>query len=225
MPIAIKICGLRNVEAAITAAELGATHLGFVFFPKSPRFVEPAAAEEIITELKQSSLEKGFALPGLVGLFVDAGEKQLAETAPFLTHFQFHGHESPARCATIRDAFGLEIIKAIPVSAAADASGAGAYAGPADMLLFDARAPKGAERPGGHGVAFDWTFLSAYTGATPFLVAGGLIPENVGAAITAARGHPAFAGVDVSSGVEDSPGRKSPAKMKAFIDAAGGAAH
>jgi phosphoribosylanthranilate isomerase len=215
----VKICGLTKAEDAIAAAALGATHLGFVFYPKSPRHIEPAAAEEIVTALKQSSYDEGFDLPALVGLFVDAGEKQIAEAAPFLTHFQFHGREPPDRCAAMRAAFGVEVIKAAPVGSQADVANAAAYDGAADMILFDARPPKDAERPGGHGKPFDWTLLSIYQGPTPFLLAGGLSPDTVDAAIRATQTHPSFVGVDVSSGVEQAPGRKSRGKIAAFIAA------
>lgn len=216
----VKICGVTRVEDAIDAAVLGATHLGFVFFPKSPRFVEAETADRIVTALKRASFEEGFALPSIVGLFVDAGERQFAEAAPFLTALQLHGRETPERCVAIRDAFALEIIKAVPVGAREDAAAASAYDGVADLLLFDARPPKGAVSPGGHGAAFDWALLKSYRAATPFLVAGGLRPDTVESAIAAVGGHPGFAGVDVSSGVEDAPGRKSRDKMQAFVEAA-----
>lgn len=225
MAALLKICGVTRVEDAIDAAALGVTHLGLVFFPKSPRYVEPEKADAIVTALKRASFEQGFALPSIVGLFVDAGERQLAEAAPFLTALQLHGRETPDRCAAIRDAFALEIIKALPVGAPEDASAAAAYAGVADLLLFDSRPPKGADRPGGHGETFDWALLAAYRAATPFLVAGGLRPDTVASAIAAVGGQPAFAGVDVSSGVEDAPGRKSAEKMKAFAEAVRRATH
>lgn len=215
----IKICGLTKAEDAIAAAALGATHLGFVFFPKSPRHIEPADAEEIVTALKRSSYDEGFDLPSLVGLFVDAGEKQIAEAAPFLTHFQFHGREPPERCAAMRETFGVEVIKASQVGSLTDVANAHAYDGAADMILFDARPPKDADRPGGHGVPFDWALLSAYRGSTPFLLAGGLAPDTVDAAIRATQNHPSFAGVDVSSGVEGAPGRKNSSKVESFIAA------
>lgn len=215
----VKICGVKDADTAITAARAGADFLGFVFFRKSPRFVTPEAAEEIILDLKQASFDEGFALPRLVGLFVDAGEKELSEAAPLLTHFQFHGHESADRCKELGEEFGIEVIKAIPVTGPQDVSAAKAFEGFADMLLFDAKPPPGAGRPGGHGVAFDWTALEAYDGETPYLVAGGLTPENVSGPLSGKR-RPAFLGVDVSSGVERAPGQKDPDLVKAFIAAA-----
>lgn len=221
----IKICGLTNAQDAIEAASLGATHLGFVFFRNSPRHIEPADAELIVAEIKRAAFDRGLALPAFVGLFVDAGEKQLGEAAPFLSHFQFHGREPPERCVAMREAFGLDIIKAAPIASLEDAAAAQAYAGAADMLLFDARPPKGAERPGGHGAAFDWSLLDFYRGATPFLLAGGLRPETVAAAIASQSTHSGFAGVDVASGVESAPGRKSATMLKTFIDAARATTH
>lgn len=217
----IKICGVTSVESALAAAEAGADLVGFVFFHKSPRAIEPEAAEEIVTEVKRTAYDRGGEPPHFVGLFVDAGEKLLAETAPFLTHFQFHGREDPARVAEIGAEFAMEMIKALPVAGAEDLAAA-AFEGAADMLLLDARPPAGADRPGGHGAAFDWSVLQHYSGATPFLLAGGLDTDNVAAAIAAARASAAFAGVDVSSGVETRPGVKDPEKIKAFIAAARG---
>lgn len=216
----VKICGVRTPETALAAARAGADFLGFVFFRKSPRFISAEAAEALIVELKQVSFDEGFAIPKLVGLFVDAGEKELSEAAPFLTHFQFHGHESPERCAEMGDEFAVEVIKAIPVGASGDIAAADEYAEAADLLLFDAKPPPGAARPGGHGVAYDWSALSGYGGDTPYLVAGGLTAENVAEAILAQKKAAAFSGVDVSSGVETAPGEKDAALVKAFIAAA-----
>jgi len=214
---AVKICGVTTIDTAITAARAGADYLGFVFFRKSPRFISAEAAEEIIVELKQASFEEGFELPKLVGLFVDAGEKELSEASPFLTHFQFHGHESPERAEELGLEFAVDVIKAIPVSTAEDLTLAGEFADAADILLFDAKPPPGASRPGGHGAPFDWSLLAAYDGETPYLVAGGLTPDTVKAAIAAQNNAAAFLGVDVSSGVESSPGKKDDALVEAFV--------
>ncbi len=216
----VKICGLKDADSAIAAARAGADYLGFVFFRKSPRFITPEAAEEIILDLKQAAFDEGFAMPRIVGLFVDAGEKELSEAAPLLTHFQFHGHESPERCRELGEEFGIEVIKAIPVTEAADIDNAKDYEGAADILLFDAKPPPGAGRPGGNGVSFDWTLLSAYAGETPYIVAGGLTAENVAGAVKGQNGRETFLGVDVSSGVEAAPGEKDHSLIKAFIGAA-----
>ena len=215
----VKICGVKDADIAIAAARAGADCLGFVFFRKSPRFIATEDAEEIVMALKQASFDEGFELPGLVGLFVDAGEKALSEAAPFLTHFQFHGHESPERVRELGAEFAVDVIKAIPVSAAGDIAAADEFAEAADILLFDAKPPPGASRPGGHGAAFDWAVLKAYKGETPYLLAGGLDAANIAAAILAQKSA-AFLGVDVSSGVESAPGVKDETQVKAFISAA-----
>ena len=217
--IAVKICGIRTLDAALTAARGGAQFLGFVFFRKSPRAITAEAAEEIIMGIKEASFEEGFELPKTVGLFVDAGEKEMSEAAPFLTHFQFHGHESPERCEEMGLEFAVEVIKAIPVATADDIAVANEFAEPCDLLLFDAKPPPGASRPGGHGEAFDWRAVAEYGGETPYLLAGGLTPNNIGAAI-AAQKSAAFYGVDVSSGVESAPGVKGVDLIEAFLKAA-----
>lgn len=217
---AVKICGVTTIDTAIAAARCGTDYLGFVFFRKSPRFISAEVAEEIIVELKQASFDEGFVLPKLVGLFVDAGEKELSEAAPFLTHFQFHGHESPERASELGLEFAVDVIKAVPVREKSDLALAGEFADAADILLFDAKPPPGASRPGGHGEPFDWSVLSAYQGDTPYLVAGGLTPENVSAAIAAQKNAAAFLGVDVSSGVEKAPGKKDDALVEAFVSSA-----
>lgn len=213
----VKICGVKAASQALAAARAGADFVGFVFVTKSPRAIAPDDANDIVTEIKQRSYDEGFALPRFCGLFVDAGEKLLGETAPFLTHFQFHGHEDAGRINEIKAEFGLEIIKAVGVAESADFDGVDALAAAADLLLFDSRPPKGAILPGGNGAAFDWSVLKNYRGETPFLVAGGLDAGNVAKAIKAAKGHTAFGGVDVSSGVEVRPGEKDEALIEAFV--------
>lgn len=220
MTLRVKICGLRSAPDAIAAVRAGADLLGFVFYAKSPRAISVDAAEEIVTEIKRVTDDEGLGVPGFVGLFVDAGEKALAEPASFLTHFQLHGHEDAERVASIRAEFGLEIIKAVAVGGVEDVDIPGELADAADLLIFDARSPKGAERPGGNGARFDWSLLQSYRSETPFLVAGGLDPESVPAAIAAAGGVAGFAGVDVSSGVESKPGIKDPALIARFVAAA-----
>lgn len=208
----IKICGVRTFKAALAAENAGADMLGFVFFAKSPRHIAPAAAKRIAARLP------GAAFPKLVGLYVDPDDAAIEKAAPFLDWVQLHGSETPERVAEIRARFSLPVMKALGVSSAADVRAALAYA--ADRILFDARPPKGAQRPGGHGAAFDWSILAAWRGETPFMLSGGLTPETVRKAISAARAVPGFAGVDVSSGVEHAPGEKDPARIAAFIRAA-----
>ncbi len=216
----IKICGVRTSEVAIECARAGADFLGFVFVPKSPRYLTAEDAEAIVADVKEACDDEGVATPRFVGLFVDAGEKQLAETAPFISHFQFHGHEDAERLADLRAEFGVEVIKAVGVAEAADLANLSALAEAADYLLFDANPPKGADRAGGLGAAFDWSHLGAYTETTPFLLAGGLTPDNAAAAVAAGAAFPAFAGVDVSSGVERAPGVKDIARIRSFVAAA-----
>jgi phosphoribosylanthranilate isomerase len=215
----VKICGVKSADTALAATRAGADYLGFVFFRKSPRFIAPELAEEIILDLKQASFDEGFALPKLVGLFVDAGEMELAPAAPFLTHFQFHGHESPERVEELGLEFAVDVIKAIPVSEGSDLALAAEFAEAADIILFDAKPPPGAPLPGGNGDAFDWSILSGYDRETPYIVAGGLTPGNVKEAIAAQQNAAAFLGVDVSSGVETAPGQKDDALIKAFVSA------
>lgn len=218
--IGVKICGVRDLDTALAAARAGADYLGFVFFRKSPRFLSADAADDIIVDLKQMSFDKGFALPGLVGLFVDAGEMEMSEVAPFLTHFQFHGHEDAERCAAMGAEFAVEIIKAIPVTGAGDVAAAGEFQDAADIILFDAKPPPGAARPGGHGIKYDWSALRSYAGETPYFVAGGLTPDNVADAIAAQQKAATFLGVDVSSGVETGPGKKDADLINAFVSKA-----
>ena len=213
----VKICGIKDSRTAVAAAKAGADYLGFIFFRKSPRFITAEQAEDMTMALKEASFEEGFALPGLVGLFVDAGEKEIAEAAPFLTHFQFHDHESPERIEELGTEFAVDVIKAIPVGEKGDVALADEYAEAADMLLFDAKPPPGAGRPGGHGVAYDWSKIGAYGGETPYLLAGGLTPDNVAAAVASQQSASAFLGVDVSSGVESAPGTKDLDAVRSFI--------
>ncbi len=216
----VKICGLRSAEDAIAAVRAGADIIGFVFVPKSQRYIAPDSANEIVLETKQACEDEGLGVPRFAGLYVDAGEKLLAETAPFLTDFQFHGHEDAGRINAMRAEFAVSIIKAVGVCEAADLDAIDALAGAADLLLFDARPPKGAAVPGGNGVPFDWSLLGSYRAETPFLLAGGLKPQTVTEAIRAVGGHPAFGGVDVSSGVEVRPGEKDHDLLVRFIRAA-----
>lgn len=211
MTITVKICGITTAEAAEAAG--AADLVGFVFYPPSPRAVSPAQAAEL-----SALLPKGVRR---VGLFVDPTEAVIAETlalAP-LDLLQLHGRETPDRVAALRARFGCQMMKAIKVASAADIDGSQAFAGAADWLLFDAPPPnRPGALPGGNAVSFDWSLLKGRRIPLPWLLSGGLDPTNVRAAI-AATGAP---GVDVSSGVEDRPGLKSPDKIRAFIAAARG---
>jgi phosphoribosylanthranilate isomerase len=206
----VKICGLSQPEHVAAAVEAGARYLGFVFFPKSPRAVSPEQAAALM----------GAIPPGIarVGLFVDPDDALLKATlaAAPLDMIQLHGTESPARVGEIKALTGLPVMKAVGVAGPEDLEALWDYGLAADMLLVDAKAPKGADLPGGNGLAFDWRLLTGRKWLKPWLLAGGLTPENVAEAIRL-TGAP---GVDVSSGVETAPGHKDSALIRDFIRAA-----
>ncbi|ALR21248.1 MULTISPECIES: phosphoribosylanthranilate isomerase [Sphingobium] len=208
--LAIKICGLSTPETVGAAVRAGATHLGLVHFPKSPRHVE---ADQIRTLTA--------AVPphvGKVAVIVDPTDDIIASLAATgaLTALQLHGKETPERAANIRARFGLPVWKAISVKAQADIAAATAYAGAVDLLLFDAKTPDSAALPGGMGLRFDWTLLRGASIATPWGLSGGLSVDNVAQAI-AITNAPL---VDISSGVESAPGIKDVDKIIAFCKAA-----
>jgi phosphoribosylanthranilate isomerase len=207
MPVDVKICGLSTSEAVTAAVEGGARFVGFVFFPPSPRSLTPARAAAVL-----ASAPTG---PVRVGLFVDADDALLADVLASVTldMVQLHGAEPPARVAEVKARFGLPVIKAVPIAAADDLVPAREYEDAADMLLFDARPPEGANRPGGNARTFDWSLVRGREWRLPWLLAGGIDAENVAEAVHAS-GAPA---VDVSSGVEDRPGVKNPTKIRAFL--------
>lgn len=204
-----KICGINDAAAMQAAAEAGAELVGFVFFPPSPRAVTPAEAAAIA--------QPG---PGKVGLFVDPTDADVAAVlaALPLDIIQLHGEETPARCAAVRARFGLPVMKALGIASAADLDALADYAPVVDRFLLDAKAPPGAPLPGGNAAPFDWTLTAGRIIPRPWLLAGGLTPENVAQAI-AASGAP---GVDVSSGVERARGVKDPVRIAAFVAAARG---
>lgn len=203
----IKICGVNDRAAMQAAAGAGADLVGFVFFPPSPRAVMPAEAAAIATPG-----------PGKVGLFVDPSDDEIAAVlaALPLDLIQLHGEETPARCAAIRARFGLPVMKALGIASRADLDLLADYAPVVDRFLLDAKAPPGAPLPGGNAAPFDWTLTAGRAIPRPWLLAGGLTPENVAQAI-AVSGAP---GVDVSSGVERARGVKDPARIAAFVTAA-----
>ena len=210
--LAIKICGIRTPEALEAAITAGAQHAGFVFFAASPRAVSPAEASALSAQAD--------ARIGRVGLFVDAkdGEIAAALAAAPLDALQLHGTESPARAGELRARFGLPVWKALAVAGPGDVTRAEAYRGAADLILFDAKTPKGA-LPGGMGLAFDWGLIAGWRGAgfpAGWGLAGGLSPANVADAIARTKAPL----VDCSSGVESAPGVKDPALIAAFCAAA-----
>jgi phosphoribosylanthranilate isomerase len=211
MTISAKICGLKTPEAVVAAIDGGASLVGFVFYGRSPRCVDPALVKNLAAQVP-SSVRK-------VGLIVDESDARIAEILANcdLDLLQLHGAETPARVAEIRTRFGRKVIKAIPVSEAADLDRAAAYEEAADYLMFDAKPPKGMANalPGGNALSFDWTLLSNRRFQRPWFLAGGLTPDNLVEAVRIS-GAPM---VDVSSGVEDRPGEKNVSKIKAFLDA------
>lgn len=210
MNIEVKICGVNTPDAMRWAAEAGADFVGFVFFPASPRAVTPAEAGMI-----SASLMGG---PRRVGLFVDPDDALLEAAIGPLDVIQLHGEESPARVAEIRARFGLEVMKAIGIATEADLAAIAEYAPVADRLLLDAKPPPDAVLPGGNAAPFEWRLARLACIERPWLLAGGLMPGNVAAAI-AASGAP---GVDVSSGVERARGVKDAGLIRDFVAAARG---
>ena len=203
----VKICGLKDPDLVRLCAAEGADWIGFTFVEASPRYVTPEAAGTLL-------LGAGRAKP--VALLADADDALIARvTGLGIRILQLHGAETPERVADVKDRTGCEVWKAVGVAAAEDLAGAGAYAA-ADRLLIDAKPPKGADRTGGHGAAFDWDILKGWQPPKPWILAGGLNPENVAGAI-AATGAPA---VDVSSGVERVRGLKDRELVRAFLRAA-----
>ncbi len=208
----VKICGLNDPDAVAAAVDGGARFVGFVFFPASPRSVTPTRAGTLAA-----------AVPGgitRVGLVVDADDGTLEEIldGAALDMLQLHGHETPERVVEVRARFGLPVMKAVPIAGAADVAAARAYEDVADRLMFDARPPVGATRPGGNALAFDWELLAGETWNLPWVLAGGLDAGNLAEAVRIS-GAPM---VDVSSGVEDTPGVKNPDKIRAFLEIAKG---
>lgn len=206
----IKICGISTPAALDAAIGARADYIGLVFFGKSPRNVAPAQAAML------AARASGHAR--LVGLFVDPDPDFLAEvlaTVP-LNVVQLHGRESPAQAAAVAARHTIEVWKAIGIKTRADLAQADAYASAASRILFDAKPPAGSDLPGGNGLRIDWSILKGLRPALPWMLAGGLDPDNVAEAI-AITGAPA---VDVSSGVESAPGVKDVAKIAAFCAAA-----
>lgn len=209
--IRVKICGLRSADDISAAAKAGAAYVGFVFFPKSPRHVQIGQAAELA----------GLVPVGLckVALTVNATDDELdAITAAVpLDMLQLHGKESPERVAEVKARYGLPVMKAIGVADATDLPQIDLYSAVADQLLIDAKPPRDAALPGGNGLAFDWRLLAGRKyWQRPWMLAGGLTPDNVAEAIRMTGASQ----VDVSSGVEEGPGQKSPELIRAFVEAA-----
>lgn len=210
MSVRVKICGIKSEDALFACVEARADLVGFVFYPKSPRYLTPAEAVPLVTYIR--------GVAGSVALVVDADDALLAEIVATVNPdmLQLHGHETPERVADVKARFKKPVMKAIPVAVAEDAERARAYLGIADLVLFDAKPAPGAKLPGGNGIAFDWRALEAVRAEIPFMLSGGLTPDNVAEAVrlTGAKA------VDVSSGVEREPGVKDPELIRRFLSAA-----
>jgi phosphoribosylanthranilate isomerase len=209
MSLLVKICGLSTRETLDVALDAGADMVGFVFFPPSPRHLSLELGRELGRQVKKRALK--------VALTVDADDATLDNIMDALSPdiLQLHGKESVARLRDIKQKFGRPVMKAVPVETAADLAVLPGYAAVADRILFDARPPKDATRPGGLGAPFDWHLLENLELKVPYMVSGGLHTGNVAEAVRVTRAG----GVDVSSGVESAPGVKDPELIKAFIRA------
>jgi phosphoribosylanthranilate isomerase len=207
----VKICGLRSVEALDAALQAGADLVGFVRYPRSPRHLGLEEGRELSARAKDKAIR--------VALTVDANDEELSNVLEALDPdlLQLHGEETPERVSEVRARFGRPVMKAVGIAEETDLVRLAAYADIADRILLDAKPPKTAEAlPGGNGLSFDWRLVAGLDPKLLFMLSGGLTPENVAAAVelTGARA------LDVSSGVERSPGEKDPAMIEAFVRAA-----
>ena len=209
MPVSAKICGVNAPEAAAAAIAGGASHIGLNFYPPSPRYVSPSEAAALAAGVPPAVCR--------VGLFVDADDDTLGATLDEvgLDLLQLHGDESVERVSAVRQRFGIDVMKAIRVAGPDDIAQAGAFAEVADWLLFDARAPEDMvdALPGGNALSFDWRLIAGQSWPVPWMLSGGLEAGNVAEAV-AVSGAPV---VDVSSGIEDRRGHKSPEMIAAFL--------
>lgn len=205
----IKICGLKTSEAVDRAVDRGATHVGFIFFEKSPRNIEPDLAGALADHVRGRAK--------VVAVTVDADTDELDEIVDLLKPdiLQLHGKESPERLLMLKALYGLPIIKAFSIREPEDLKRIEPYIGVADRFLFDAKPPSDSELPGGNGIPFDWRVLRTLDGSVDYMLSGGLNKDNIAAALreTGARG------IDVSSGVESAPGVKDVAMIDEFFAA------
>lgn len=204
----IKICGLKTPDAIDLAVERGASHVGFIFFEKSPRHIDPLMAGALADRVRGRTQ--------IVAVTVNADNEELEEIIAFLKPdiLQLHGAETPERVLNIKAVFGLPVMKAFSVRVKEDLRKLEAYEGLADRYLLDAKAPANSDLPGGNGVSFDWTILSALDANVDYMLSGGLNKDNVLEALSVTQAR----GLDLSSGVESAPGVKDPAKINAFFD-------
>lgn len=207
MRVRTKICGITDPDALGVAVEAGAAYVGFVFFEKSPRNLSPSQARALAIEVPP-----GVAKVGLVVDVDDATLDAILAEVP-LDMLQLHGRETPQRVADVRRRTGLPVMKAVGVATSEDLETVARYAEIADQLLVDAKPAPGAALPGGNGLAFDWRIIEGVSWTVPWMLAGGLTPENVSEAVR----RTGATQVDVSSGVESSPGLKCNALIRAFL--------
>ncbi|MGN6449309.1 MAG: phosphoribosylanthranilate isomerase [Brucella intermedia] len=209
MVLDIKICGLKTPDAVAAALDGGATHIGFIFFPKSPRHITPQKAAGLRDAVRGRALT--------VAVTVDADDETLDEIVEAVKPdiLQLHGHETPERVAFIKARYGLPIMKAFSVREASDLAAIAAYQGIADRFLFDAKPPKGSDLPGGNGVSFDWELLAALDADIDYMLSGGLNADNIAEALHKTRAP----GIDISSGVERAPGEKDVRLIEKFFRA------
>lgn len=214
MAVRVKICGINDRQAAKAAASGGAAFAGFVFYPPSPRFVKPRQAADIASVLPREILR--------VGLFVDADEALIeAVIAEMpLDMLQLHGSEPPELVRALKTHFKRPVMKAIKIAAQEDLAEAERYFDAADWLLFDAKPPKSmpGALPGGNALRFDWELLAGRTWPLPWMLSGGLRADNIAEAVKITEAEV----IDVSSGVEISPGHKDPSRIRAFLETACG---
>jgi phosphoribosylanthranilate isomerase len=209
MSLDIKICGLKTDDAVAAALDGGASHIGFIFFAKSPRNIDPALAGR----LRKAAIGRAKA----VAVTVDANDARLDEIVNAVQPdmLQLHGHESAARIAEIKARYGLPVIKALALRERSDLDQIQPYIGVADLFLFDAKPPKGSELPGGNGISFDWSMLLALDGQVPYMLSGGLNADNIADALKTTNAR----GIDTSSGVESAPGVKDVRLIEEFFQA------
>lgn len=205
----VKICGLRTEDAVAAAVARGASHVGFIFFEKSPRNIEPDIAGRLADPVRGRAK--------IVAVTVDADNDDLDEIVALLRPdmLQLHGSESPERVLTVKALYGLPVIKAVAVREVADLARIEPYIGIVDRFLFDAKPPRGSELPGGNGVSFDWRLLHSLDEGVNYMLSGGLNKDNVAEALDMTGAS----AIDVSSGVETAPGVKDIGMIDAFFDA------
>ena len=204
----VKICGVRDAEMVTAALEAGASYLGFVFFAKSPRSLSIGEARQLAPHAEGTTR---------VALVVNADDDLIGQIAASpIDMIQLHGTETPERVAEVKRLSGLPVMKAIGVADKDDLAAIDRYEDVADQLLIDAKPPKNGELPGGNGLAFDWRLVEGRTWSRPWMLAGGLTPDNVTEAVRLTGATQ----VDVSSGVESAPGVKDAALIRRFIEAA-----